>query len=185
MTTAILLAAGLARRFGSQKLLVPLPDGRALVEVAASKLLPVCSEVVAVVGADPAVKSRLESLGCRVVVNAAAESGMGGSIACGVAAAPDARAWLVALGDMPFIAGQTLARLANEGDPARHIVIPRYDSLRGHPVRFPPALRDELLALQGDRGARDILARHVDRHVVIETQDSGVIADVDTPADLA
>lgn len=185
MTTAILLAAGLARRFGSQKLLAMLPDGRALVEVSAGKLLAVCDDVVAVVGGDAGVAALLRSTGCRVVVNPAADAGMGGSIACGVAAAPGASAWLIALGDMPFIREETLAKLARDGDAATHIVIPRYDSLRGHPVRFPPALREELLALQGDRGARDILSRHVDRHRIIETDDSGVVADVDTPEDLA
>ncbi|MBL8519217.1 MAG: nucleotidyltransferase family protein [Betaproteobacteria bacterium] len=184
MSTAILLAAGSARRFGSQKLLARLPEGVCVIEATARKLLATTPRVVAVVGADQGVGRLLDAIGCEVVVNPRATEGMGTSIACGVAQAPDAASWLIALGDMPFAQVATLGALLREGIESEHIVVPEHAGRRGHPVRFPGCVGDELRALGGDQGARRVLERHVDRTLVLRVDDPGVLADIDTPADL-
>ena len=55
---------------------------------------------------------------------------------------------------------------------------------RGHPVAFGGALGDELARLDGDEGARSLLARHAERLVAVPVGDPGIFRDVDTPSDL-
>lgn len=182
--TPILLAAGFAKRFGSQKLLAKLPDGRCVVEAAAQNLLACGEPVIAVTGDDANLQRVLEGCGCRVVVNADAQAGMGASIAAGVRASPEADGWLVALGDMPYVQPATIARIRQALPDETGIVAPTFDRMRGHPVAFGRAFRDELLSLTGDLGARSVVASHADRLVLLPVDDAGVLADIDTPGDL-
>jgi molybdenum cofactor cytidylyltransferase len=185
VNVAILLAAGSGTRFGSQKLLAHLPNGERVVEASARRLLSCFPRVVAVVGDAGGVRASLEELGCEIIVNPRAAEGMGTSLACGVAHTRDAASWLIALGDMPFLRQDTVAGIQAAGEIATHIVVPQYNQLRGHPVRFPAALGEDLMALNGDRGARALFEKHASRLLVWPTDDSGVLADIDTPDDLA
>ncbi len=182
--TAILLAAGFARRFGSQKLLARLPDGQYVVEAAARNLLAGAGCVIAVTGQDEQLMRVLDACGCQVVVNARAEEGMGASIAAGVRAAADAAGWLVAPGDMPWIHPDTIARVRAALDRDAGIVIPTFDGRRGHPVAFAGEFAAELAALKGDSGARSVVAAHALRLKLLPVDDAGVLADIDTPDDL-
>lgn len=182
--TAILLAAGFARRFGSQKLLARIADGRYVVEAAANSLLAATGQVIAVTGADAELKRVLENCGCRVVVNARAEEGIGTSIAAGVSASCHDGGWLIALGDMPFIRAVTVTRVLAAMEGSDGIVIPTFEGVRGHPVGFAPAFRASLIALRGDQGARSIVAAHSDRLTLLPVDDAGVLADIDTTDDL-
>lgn len=187
MITGILLAAGSSRRFGSgaQKLLAPLPDGRTVVQVAAANLLQACGRVIAVTRRDARLMRALDDAGCHVIVNPRADEGMGTSIAAGVAASADASGWLIALGDMPFIRPATMRAILDAPAQQDAIVIPVFDGRRGHPVRFARRYEQALRQLGGDRGARSVLEQYPADIVQIETSDAGVIADIDTPADLA
>ena len=182
--TAILLAAGSARRFGSQKLLARLPDGRYVVEAAANNLLAGAGRVIAVTGGNRQLMRVLDDCGCQVVVNAHAEEGLGTSIAAGVRASADAAGWLVALGDMPYVRPDTIASILNALNDDNGIVIPTFDGLRGHPVAFARGFGSELMALVGDNGARGVVALHPDRLRLLPMDDAGVLTDIDTPDDL-
>jgi len=107
--------------------------------------------------------------------------GMGYSIACGVGARPDASGWLILPGDMPLVKPQTLQAVAR--DLRDHAVAyAQHHGLRGHPVGFSAELYSELAALDGDDGARRLLARYPAHGV--EVDDPGVLIDIDTEADL-
>ena len=107
---------------------------------------------------------------------------MGYSIACGVSARPDASGWLVLPGDMPMVEPATLQAVARE---LRHhtVVYAQHRGQRGHPVGFAAELYSELILLDGDEGARRLVARYPAHGE--ELDDPGVLLDVDTPADLA
>jgi molybdenum cofactor cytidylyltransferase len=109
---------------------------------------------------------------------------MGASLAAGVAALPVDRAVVVALADMPWIEPTTIARVADAVRNGAVVAAPFHDGQRGHPVGFAPSLRDELLALAGDDGARSVLARHRASLVRIDVDDAGVLRDVDRPSDM-
>jgi len=182
----ILLAAGFARRFGSDKRLQRLADGRAMAVVAAGQLLQAGVPVIAVLRPEDAeLAELLAAAGCEVVNAAAAQFGMGHSLAAGVAASPDAAGWLVALADMPRLqvashravlaalhAGASLARSEHAGQA-------------GHPVGFAARWREQLLALSGDAGARQLVQAGAAELVRCPVDDPGVLFDVDLPGDLA
>lgn len=182
----LLLAAGQGRRFGGDKLLQPLADGTPVAVAAARALKAACADSIAVLRPEQdALAALLEAEGLRVVRCAAARSGMGYSLAAGVAASRDARGWLVALADMPCIRVATLQAVAELIGGGAALAAPRYAGRRGHPVGFAARWRGALLALEGDEGARAILQQSRFLLHVLETDDPGVLQDVDSPADLA
>jgi molybdenum cofactor cytidylyltransferase len=186
--TGILLAAGLGTRFDpsglQNKLLAPLPDGTPVVFQSARRLLSVVEQVVAVVrpGADK-LADVLNDAGCDVIFVIDAERGMGATLAAGVRARSDADGWLVALGDMPWIAPQTIEAVARALDGGTSLVAPYHGGSRGHPVGFGRAHREALGTLDGDAGARSLLALNPVRR--IDVDDANILRDVDVPGDLA
>jgi len=183
---AILLAAGAGARFGGDKLLHPLEDGVAIAAHAARNLLAATPDVVAVVRwGDFPLYEMLEQEGCQVTMFQGAARGMGASLAHGVAQARGADGWVVALADMPrvpvAIVKEIIALLAG----GALIAAPVHKGERGHPVGFGTALRDELLALDGDQGARAVLERHRNSVKLVECDDPGVLFDIDRKTDIA
>src|SRR5688572_30607413 len=182
---AILLAAGAGTRFGGGKLLHPLSDGVALAAHAARNLQAADLDVVAVVRTgDFPLADMLEQEGCHVFPCAEAARGMGHSLAHGVNAAKDAPGWIVALADMPRVMPSTIRSIADAIRGGATIAAPAYRGERGHPVGFASSLRNELLALSGDSGARAVLERHRDAVRLIECDDPGIALDIDARADL-
>jgi molybdenum cofactor cytidylyltransferase len=110
---------------------------------------------------------------------------MGASLAAAIEAARDAEGWIVALGDMPLVSPGTIEGIRRALERGAPMAAP-YDRAgrRGHPVGFSRALREELLALAGDFGARDVLARHAGMVERVVTDDPGIFVDIDTRADL-
>ena len=181
----ILLAAGSATRFGSDKLSHRLPHGVTIAAQAARHLHSVIPEVFAVVkpGAD-ALAAAL-SQDCAIVVCENAAEGMGASLACGTRAAGKADGYVVALADMPFVRTASIAAVRDALVAGAAIAAPYFRARRGHPVGISGAFHAELLAATGDEGARRLLADHERRVVKIPVGDPGVIRDIDTPDDLA
>jgi len=170
----ILLAAGFSRRFGTNKLLAPLPVGAPeaatpIALAAARHLAAALPEPLAVVRPrSQKVAGMLREAGCRTVVCKNAAEGMGTSLAAGV----------------PYVRPETIARIAQALEDGAAIAAAAYHGERGHPVGFARRFRDELLALTGDEGARGILKQYPDSITLFEVDDPGVLRDVDRPADL-
>ncbi len=191
----ILLAAGRGRRFdpsgAANKLLQPLAGGEAVVLASARILLSQLDHVVAVVAPDDGgVGDLLRALGCDVTVCADADIGMAASLVHAVRhSLPRARnGWLIALGDMPFVAPGTIAALRDTlsdaltaGDRAC-IVVPACGGRRGNPAAFGPGHGPALLALKGDQGARGIIRASAVAEVPVD--DPGIFSDIDTRSDL-
>ena len=182
---AVLLAAGAGKRFGGDKLLHPLEDGVAIAAHAVRNLAAAGLEVVAVVRwGDFPLYDMLEQEGCQVTMFQGAARGMGASLAHGIAQARGADGWVVALADMPRIAPDTIRKVVAELERGALIVAPSRKGERGHPVGFGAGLRDELLALDGDQGARAVLERHRDAVRLLECEDPGIVLDIDRKEDL-
>lgn len=143
----LVLAAGQGRRFGSDKRLARLADGTTLLAASVARAREAFAEVRVVVRAGDTPASLGLPAQQRLVHSLDASLGMGHSLAAGVAAARNstARAIAVLLGDMPWIAADTLERLAAMATPEA-IVFPLYDGQRGHPVLFGRAFWDAACA---------------------------------------
>lgn len=182
---ALLLCGGKSSRFGSDKLAANL-DGQPLVAHSVRHLFAGAGNALAVIPkGSKALRRILDDAGCDVLESPDCIRGMGASLAAGVAATADADGWIVALGDMPFVKPITIATIVDKIEKGALIAAPVYQGIRGHPVGFSARLRSELLALDGDEGARGVIARHRDAIEVLIVADEGVSADVDVPADLA
>jgi molybdenum cofactor cytidylyltransferase len=184
---AILLAAGSATRFGSDKLLHLLPHDVPIAIQAARHLRAVFGDgVLAVVRPDAqALADLLRREACQVVVCDNAAEGMGASLACAVRAAGAAGGYLVALGDMPFVRASTIAAVRDALIGGAPLAAPFFRARRGHPVGIAGEFRAELEVLKGDEGAKGLLARHAGKLIKIPVGDPGVIRDIDIPGDLA
>ena len=182
----LLLAAGAGTRFGADKLSHSLPHGVPIAVQAARHLKPAVSRIVAVVRPSAVELARnLSAEGCEVAVCENAAEGMGASLACAARAAGPAEAYLVALGDMPFVRPSSAAAVRDALAAGAELAAPYWRARRGHPVGLSAKFFAQLLTLQGDEGAKKLLAAHHDRLVKIPVGDPGVIRDIDTPADLA
>lgn len=182
----LLLAAGSASRFGSDKLQHNLPHGVAIAVQAARHLRSGVSRVVAVVRpGSELLAENLKKENCEIVVCENAAEGMGASLACAARAAGPADGYLVALGDMPFVRPSSIAAVRDALAGGAALAAPFWRARRGHPVGIAGQFFDRLLSLRGDEGAKALLAAEQGRMVKIPVGDPGVIRDIDTPADLA
>ncbi len=183
----VLLAAGESERFGDANKLLADIGGEPLVRRAARTLLdaPLDSRV-AVVGhqAERVCASLPPGLDTRS--NPAYSAGQHTSVREGVAAAREAGmdAVVFALGDMPFVAPETVRTLRTAFEEGLgSIVAPTYGGTRGNPVMFGRRHFDALADVDGDRGGRQLVRTHPDA-VRVAVEDEGVCRDVDRPDDL-
>ena len=186
----IVLAAGQGSRFrqvagdDKDKLLADCTgrDGavRSVIEHTLVNLPAVLDKRVLVTTADrPQVIRMAQAYGCEIVL--IESTGMGDSIAAGVAACKQLDGWLMVLGDMPFILPSSIEQVvAGIGDES--ISVPVQDGEYGHPVGFGRTFAAGLMGLSGDRGAKPLFAQG--RVVEVTVNDPGVLWDVDVPARL-
>ena len=183
--TIVVPAAGRGSRFGGpQHKLEQAFDGGtvlgATVRRAIESQLPVI--VVTTAALAPVVARLIATRDIVVLSGGEAARGMGYSIAAGVAERSGASGWLVLPADMPLVKPGSLLAVASalEQHP---VVFAQHRGRRGHPVGFAAELYSELILLDGDEGARRLVARYPAHGE--ELDDPGVLLDVDTPADLA
>jgi molybdenum cofactor cytidylyltransferase len=181
----IVLAAGLSRRMGQAKLLMPV-GGRAIVRyVVESVLAGGVDSVWVVTGPDvEPIEAALAGLEVQIAVNPAPEEGQASSLRAGIAALPaSVDAVLIALGDQPSLAPSIIpALLAARRTTSKLIVAPRYRDGQGNPVLFKREIFPELLRLTGDQGARPIIQKEPARVEWVDL-DLPMPPDVDTQDD--
>ncbi|HWA39639.1 MAG TPA: nucleotidyltransferase family protein [Burkholderiales bacterium] len=182
----LLLAAGSATRFGSDKLQHALPHGVSIAVQAARHLKSEIDVVFAVVRPGQAnLIDQLEGEGCAVVVCDNAAEGMGASLACAARAAGERTGYLIALGDMPFIRRSSIAAVRDALAAGAPLAAPYFRARRGHPVGISGRFHQDLVSCKGDEGAKTLLKAHEEHLVKIPIGDPGVLRDIDRPEDLA
>ncbi len=186
MIAAIVLAAGGSRRYGTQKLIVPI-DGETVVHRSVRTVLEAgVDDVVVVTGHDgDAVRLALADLPMRSVPNARWGEGVSTSIATGVRALADGtEGALIVLGDQPTVPRTVIASLIHQFRASgAMIVAPIYRGVQGPPVLFATPVLPELLTLRGDNGARAVVERDPARVERVEF-DHAVPPDIDIPGSL-
>jgi len=187
---ALVLAAGRARRMGSPKQLADL-GGRPLLEhvLAAMAASGADRVVVALGAAADQVLASVPLHGAEPMRSTRWPEGMGAVLAEAASALRETgtcAGLVVALGDQPLVTPAVVARLADAWrDGAGPVVSAAYDGRPGNPKLFDAALLGELAGLDGDTGARELLAAHHGWTHLVETGPLGTDLDVDDEAGLA
>lgn len=194
--SVVLPAAGRSSRMGEPKMLLPLGGvpllGR-IVETFREGLVKAGEgyewEIIVVTGYyRDSVEKLLENLPVRTVFNPEHHLDMAVSLKVGFSAAAAPRDFfLTSPADHPGICSGTVARLARDFDPAdpNRILVPRCNGRRGHPVLLPGDAGARVTAAPPGWTLRDLVRGGLYPVVEVEVDDPGVLADVDTPADLA
>lgn len=182
---AIVLAAGASSRMrGSDKLLMSA-DGASLLRrsvVAALLSRSFRSSVVLRPNHTARAKS-ISDLPVEIIFAAQASQGMAMSLRSGIAGLQDDVAGaVVLLADMPEITADDINSLIDEFEPGR-IVVAGSAGERGNPAVIPADLFPELMRLQGDTGAKPVLARQARRVRIVDRPGNRALVDIDTPED--
>ena len=187
---AVVLAAGRSTRMrGSNKLLAEIgskPLARIVVEQAlASRARP----VIVVTGHErERVEAALAGLPVRLVHNPDFAKGLGSSLRTGIAAVPaEADGVIVCLGDMPQVDAALIDRLIAAFDPERSAlaVVPTIEGKRGNPVLWSRRFFPELMAIEGDVGARHLIGLYGEAVVEVPLTGKAALVDIDTPEALS
>lgn len=184
-TGAVILAAGGASRFGAAKQLLKF-EGVTLIDKACA--------TAAAAGSDPIVRvlgSRAGEImehpvlpGVETLIHPHWREGMGSSLAAGIARlremAPDCDAVFILLSDQPLVTRELLERMKIElTAPATSIILCNYGPSQGPPALFANRHFSELADLQGDRGAKSLVASHPDAARSVDFPNG--IWDIDSP----
>ena len=157
----IILAAGLSRRMREcDKLLLPLSDGRLMIESAIdlASSMPVHERIL--VTTSDRLRQIKSYKGIKVVENLRPEEGQSESIRLGVMAATGDY-YLFMAADQPMLDAKVLNWLVEGArDNPGKIIYPLVSGMPCNPVIFPNTFKDDLLSLEGDEGGRKIIKRH-------------------------
>ena len=178
MFSAVLLAAGESRRMGEFKQLLPF-GGKTFVACCVDNLLASrVSEVIVVTGHREA--DVRDAVGARLVTFAHNEeyrSGMSSSIKRGLEAlSPSARVLIVALVDQPQIGPSVFNQVIEAYERDRPlVVVPTYNGRNGHPIAINLSLKEEIKAMDPDRGLRQVVHAHRDSIIYTEAASEAVL----------
>jgi len=184
--TAIILAAGRSTRMGGPNKLLAELGGKKLVRIVTEQALASrASGVIVVTGHQAAeVEKALQGLDVKFVRNPDFAAGLASSVKAGIAAVPaNADGAVVCLGDMPLIDARLIDRLIDAFAPDRgHLIaVPVSDNKRGNPVLWSRRFFNELMTLDGDVGARHLIAKHTEAVAEVTVEGHGAFLDIDTP----
>jgi molybdenum cofactor cytidylyltransferase len=182
---ALVLAAGRSSRMGGPNKLLAEIGGRALVRIAVEEALASRARPVIVVTGHQheRVEAALADLPVKFVYNPDFADGLGTSLKTGIAALPDTiDGVIVCLGDMPQVDAVMIDRLIGAFDPAKGalVVVPTIEGKRGNPVVWSRRFFSDLMAIEGDVGARFLIGRYPEAVAEVPVG-KAALTDIDTP----
>ena len=190
-TAGIILAAGMSTRFGRLKQLLEIGDSTILSMVVDAAVKSDLDKVVLVLGhqADVIKKSlgnRLRNSGIKTVINPHYQEGMSTSLGCGLMEIKsEFPSMMILMGDQPLLSHEVINLvLWTFRSSDRDICVPVYNGERGLPVCFTKRFYNDILAVKGDVGAREVILNNPTAVLTVEMEDSTPLADIDKEADL-
>lgn len=180
----LLLAGGRGVRFGRDKRIARLPNGKRVIDITIAHVIDSEIPLLVCLGKDDIeLSDQLTSRGISTMLCHRSVEGMGGTLAEGVEHLPNWNGVLVALTDMPGISSDIYKKVAYQLSQ-NSIHVPVSKGGYGHPVGFGSRFFSELAALSGDVGARDVLNRFRDDIVEVSVDTEEIRRDIDVPSDL-
>jgi molybdenum cofactor cytidylyltransferase len=183
---AIVLGAGRSSRMGGPNKLLAEIGGKPLVRIVVDQVLASRARPVIVVTGHQRerVEAALNGLPVKFVHNPHFADGLGTSLRAGVGALPaEVDGAIVCLGDMPQVDAALIDRLIGAFDPdaGALAVVPTIDGKRGNPVVWSRRFFPDLMAVEGDIGARHLIGRYTEVVAEVPLTGTAALTDVDTP----
>jgi len=172
MINCIVMASGYGSRIGTNKLLLEYRDKK-LIEHIMDKILQINFYSRLVVAKDKEVLDIACKRGFKVVENKNSILGQSESIKLGIENSPVAEGYMFFTGDQPLLSKLTIEKMIDA-------LIPRYKERNGSPVIFSSIFIDELKALKGDKGGREVIKRNKDSLIFIDVENEYELMDIDT-----
>ena len=183
MISAILLAAGQSKRMDGENKLTKEIQGVPLIKHSVKNILAsFVGELIIVLGYQKEIIEKLIDKNNKIkfVFNKDFENGMASSIKTGLNNLSDkTKAFFICLGDMPMVSLDTYNQLIkSKGN--KEIIAPTYKGQQGNPVLFNKSMKEKIMGITGDVGAKKILELNKDKILNIETNDQSVVKDFNT-----
>ena len=183
MISAILLAAGKSKRMGKKNKLVKEIKGKPLIKHALENILSSSvDELIIVLGyQEKIIRSVIEKNSkIKIVYNKDFDSGMASSIKTGLQhISKKNNFFFICLADMPLVNTKIYDDLI-KNKKKNEIIIPTFNGLQGNPILFSKTMKNKLMAINGDAGAKKILEMFKEKIFNLETNDKSVVQDFDT-----
>lgn len=182
----VILAAGQSNRFGRPKQLLQF-NGKSFLQHSVDEALQTHLPVIVVVGANSElVKVELKNPELTITENKSWHDGMSTSLHCGISAIQNLTneidGIIFMVSDQPFVSTTLLTNLLRvQNENGLPIVASGYAGTLGIPVLFHKFFFDELMALQGDTGARKLIVKYKNLTTVISFPEGAI--DIDTVED--
>ena len=180
---AIILAAGESKRMGSPKMLLPFKGFTMIENVIANVSGSKVDNIMVVLGADrDSIVKLIRTKAVNYCYNENYKDGMLSSVMCGFRNIPiDHSAVLVFQGDQPLITPKAINSVIEVYlSSGKGIVIPVYESKRGHPILIDRKYRNEIQKLNPAEGLRSLALKYSDDVLEVNTDVAGILRDFDT-----
>ena len=183
MISAILLAAGQSKRMTGENKLTKEIKGSPLIKHSVKNILAATiDELIIVLGYQKEIIEKLidKNEKIKFVFNKDFESGMASSIKTGLKhLSKNTDAFFICLGDMPWVKSD-IYNLLIQSKGKKEIIIPTYNGQQGNPIFFDKSMKEEIMTITGDVGAKKILKNNKDKVLNFETNDLGVTKNYNT-----
>ena len=183
MISAILLAAGQSKRMkGTNKLAKEIKGLPMIKRVVKNILSSPIDELIIVLGHQKEIIKEIidEDKKIKFIFNKNFETGIASSIKTGLnRLSKKSSAFFICLGDMPMV-DKNIYKTLIESKNNKEIIIPNYNGKQGNPVLFSISMKEKIMTIQGDVGAKKILELNKNKILNIETNDKGVSTDFNT-----
>ena len=189
MISSILLAAGESKRMVDENKLVKKYKNIPLIKHAVSNVLnsPI-DELIIVLGYQKKAIEKIigENKKIKFIANPNFESGIASSIKKGLdSLSKETEAFFICLGDMPNVNKEIYNQLINASfsNKDKEIFVPYYQERQANPILFSKKMKDEIQKIEGDFGAKKIIADNEKKVFKLSIQDKGVITDFNNITD--
>ena len=188
MISAILLAAGQSKRMGGENKLTKEIQGIPLIKLSVKNILASSiNELIIVLGHQKEIIEKLidKNEKIKFIFNKNFESGMASSIKTGLNNLSEkTEAFFICLGDMPMLSPDIYNKLIKSKDN-KEIIVPTYKGQQGNPVLFDKTMKEKVLDIRGDVGAKKILELNKDKILNLEINDQSVTKGFNTQDDFS
>ena len=186
MISAILLAAGQSKRMNGENKLAKEIQGVPLIKLSVKNILTSSiDELIIVLGYQREIIEKLidKNEKIKIIFNKDFESGMASSIKTGLENLSEkSKAFFICLGDMPMVSHNIYNQLIKSKNN-KEIIVPTYKGQQGNPVLFDKSMKEKIINISGDAGAKKILELNKDKILNLEINDQSITKSFNTQGD--